>query len=81
MDSGILSKMIERTQMKMEEHYFEIRKHVLQYDDVMNVQREVIYGQRRKILEGADLRATLTGYLHKTVTDAINSIVRAAFPV
>jgi preprotein translocase subunit SecA len=73
MDSKILSKMIERTQKKMEEHYFEIRKHVLQYDDVMNVQRETIYGQRRMILEGADLRNTILEYLHKTITDGIEA--------
>ncbi len=72
MPSKLLSKMIERTQKKMEAHYFEIRKHVLQYDDVMNVQREVIYGQRRQILEGVNLKATIQEYLHKTVTDSVN---------
>ena len=71
MDSRLLSKMIERTQKKMEEHYFDHRKRVLQYDDVMNVQRELIYGQRRKILEGVDLRPTIVEYLHKTVMDNI----------
>lgn len=80
MDSKILSKMIERTQMKMESHYFDIRKHVLQYDDVMNVQREVIYGQRRRILEGADLKATVTEYLHKTVKDAVKSYCMPDMP-
>ena len=73
MPSKLLSKMIERTQKKMEEHYFEIRKHVLKYDDVMNVQREVIYGQRRQILEGVDLKQTITEYLQKTVTDAVDT--------
>jgi preprotein translocase subunit SecA len=73
MPSKILSKMIERTQMKMESHYFDMRKNVLQYDDVMNVQREAIYGQRRRILEGVDLRQTVHEYLHKIVSDAVNS--------
>jgi len=72
MDHKWLSWSIEQTQKKMESHYFEIRKHVLQYDDVMNVQREVIYGQRRKILEGVDLKPTILDYLHKTVADNIN---------
>ena len=72
MPSKLLSKMIERTQKKMESHYFEMRKHVLQYDDVMNVQREVIYGQRRKILEGVDLKPTILDYLHKTVSESID---------
>lgn len=72
MDSKLLSRMIERTQKKMEEYYFGQRKRVLQYDDVMNVQREVIYGQRRKILEGVDLRETIVDYLHKTVEENVS---------
>jgi preprotein translocase subunit SecA len=69
--SKLMSKVIERTQKKMEAHYFEIRKHVLQYDDVMNVQREVIYGQRRKILEGVDLKPTIIDYLHKVIANNV----------
>ncbi|MHB1000904.1 MAG: preprotein translocase subunit SecA [Armatimonadota bacterium] len=80
MDSRLLSRMIERTQKKMESHYFEARKRVLQYDDVMNVQREIIYGQRRKILEGVDLRPTIIEYLHKTVTDSIGTYCSEALP-
>lgn len=71
MEAKILSKMIERAQKKVEEHHFEMRKHVLQYDDVMNKQREVIYGERRRILEGADLRETIIGFLHQTIRDAV----------
>ncbi len=71
-DAKILSKMIERAQKKVEMHHFDMRKHVLEYDDVMNVQRETIYGQRRKILEGVDLRPTVVGYLHQSMQDAIN---------
>lgn len=73
LDSGILSKMIERAQKKVEAYYFGIRKHVLEYDDVMNVQRETIYGQRKKILEGVDLRPTVTDYLHKTMQENIDT--------
>lgn len=72
LDAKLLSRMIERAQKKVEMHHFEMRKHVLQYDDVMNVQRETIYSQRRKILEGADLRPTVVGYLHETVRSAID---------
>jgi preprotein translocase subunit SecA len=72
MDARILSKMIERAQKKVEEHHFESRKHVLQYDDVMNKQREVIYGERRRILEGADLRETILGFLRTTVAGAVD---------
>ncbi|HPP75237.1 MAG TPA: preprotein translocase subunit SecA, partial [Armatimonadota bacterium] len=73
LDSGILSKMIERSQKKVEQYYFGIRKHVLEYDDVMNVQRETIYGQRKKILEGINLRPTILDYLYKTVEEEINA--------
>ena len=63
--------MIERAQKKVEQHNFDSRKHVLEYDDVMNVQREVIYGERRKILEEAELRDTLVSYLHESVETAV----------
>lgn len=71
MDAKLLSRMIERTQKKMETYHFGIRKQVLQYDDVMNVQREIIYGERRKILEGRDLKPTITSYLNQTVLDLV----------
>ena len=53
---GPLSKQIESAQKRVEGRNFDIRRHVLQYDDVMNAQREVIYGQRREVLSGADVR-------------------------
>ncbi len=65
-----LAKLIENAQKKVEAHNFDARKHVLEYDDIMNVQREVIYRERRKILEGTDLRETLLGYLHQSVDEA-----------
>ncbi len=51
----MLSKTVENAQRKVEQQNFETRKHVLEYDDVMNKQREVIYEQRKKILEGGDI--------------------------
>jgi preprotein translocase subunit SecA len=66
-DAKILSKMIERAQKKVEMHNFDSRKHVLEYDDVMNTQRSVIYGQRRQLLEGVDLRNTMVSYLTEVV--------------
>ena len=71
MDAKILSRMIERAQKKVEEWHFEARKNVLQYDDVMNKQREVIYTERRRILEGANLRETILGFLRQTVVDSV----------
>jgi preprotein translocase subunit SecA len=55
-EHSFLSKAIENAQKKVEGRNFDIRKHVLQYDDVMNKQREVIYAQRRRVLEGENIR-------------------------
>ena len=80
-DTPLLSKMIERAQKKVEQFNFDSRKHVLEYDDVMNVQREVIYRERRKVLEGADLRETLNGYLHDVVDDALGLYAPDSVPI
>jgi preprotein translocase subunit SecA len=55
----LISRAIENAQTKVEGHNFDIRKHLIEYDDVMNQQREVIYGQRREILMGKDLRSVI----------------------
>ncbi|HZK35324.1 MAG TPA: preprotein translocase subunit SecA [Bacillota bacterium] len=68
---GILSKQIEQAQKRVEGRNFNIRKHVLQYDDVMNMQREVIYSQRRSVLQGENLRDNIIGMLEALVDDAI----------
>ena len=65
-DAKMLSAMIARAQKKVEMFYFDQRKSTLDYDDVMNVQRANIYGERRRIMEGADLRETIVGYLRDT---------------
>ena len=54
-EHSLLSRQIEGAQKRVEEHNFEIRKNVLKYDDVLNKQREVVYEQRRAVLEGADI--------------------------
>ncbi|MBV8222165.1 MAG: preprotein translocase subunit SecA, partial [Candidatus Eremiobacteraeota bacterium] len=59
-EAGILTASIERAQKKVEAHHYEARKHVLEYDDVMNKQRAVVYAERRAVLEGQDLRPSLT---------------------
>jgi preprotein translocase subunit SecA len=67
MESGLLSKQIENAQKKVEEQNFVARKNVLKYDDVMNTQREVIYAQRRQVLEGADLSEEIKGWMDETI--------------
>jgi preprotein translocase subunit SecA len=63
MESGLLSKQIEGAQKKVEEQNFVSRKNVLKYDDVLNTQREVIYAQRRQVLEGADLSEEIKSWI------------------
>lgn len=71
-DASLLSSLIARAQKKVEMHFFDMRKHTLDYDDVMNVQREKIYSERRRIIQGADLRETIVGYLCETVEAEID---------
>lgn len=60
---GLIGKTIESAQSKVEGRNFSIRKHILSYDDVMNVQRDIIYTQRRKVLDGDDLRENIVDML------------------
>ncbi len=73
-ESGIVSKAIASAQHQVEQQNFEIRKNVLKYDEVMNRQRKVIYAERRRVLEGADLHEQVRGF----VTDVIDDYVKAA---
>ncbi|MCS7310446.1 MAG: SEC-C metal-binding domain-containing protein [Armatimonadetes bacterium] len=70
-DVKLLSRLIERAQKKVEAYNFEIRKHVLQYDEVMNEQRRVIYSQRRRILEGHPLTPTIHDFVQKKVEESV----------
>jgi preprotein translocase subunit SecA len=71
-ESGLVTKSIQRAQGKVENHNYEIRKHVLEYDDVMNKQRSVIYGDRRAILEGNfDSRTFMEQTLEAKVDEAV----------
>ena len=72
-EHGMISKAIENAQKKVEGHNFEIRKHLLEYDDVMNKQREVIYTQRREVLAGSNLRETIEAVMDETVEDMITT--------
>ncbi|MFA5516726.1 MAG: preprotein translocase subunit SecA [Desulfuromonadales bacterium] len=70
-EHGIISRAIENAQKKVEGHNFEIRKHLLEYDDVMNRQREVVYTQRREVLGGENIRETVDGILAETAEDIV----------
>ncbi|MDD5016567.1 MAG: preprotein translocase subunit SecA [Eubacteriales bacterium] len=66
---GLLTKQIEGAQKRIEFRNYEIRKHVLQYDDVMNRQRELIYSQRRMVLTGADVKDNIMDMLQTLIDD------------
>ena len=76
LDAKILSNSIEQAQRTVESRNFQTRKSVLEYDDVMNQQRGIIYGERRKVLDGEDLREQILGmieeFVRSTVTDGLN---------
>ena len=68
----LITNSIEHAQKKVEVRNFDIRKHVLEYDDVMNQQREVMYGERRKILTGDNLRENIIGMVNHIIKDEMN---------
>ena len=74
-EQKMLSGAIESAQKKVESRNFQTRKHVLEYDDVMNKQREIIYGQRRQVLEGEDLAPTLTTMIEGVVTAQVHRVL------
>ncbi|MBQ9359391.1 MAG: SEC-C domain-containing protein, partial [Abditibacteriota bacterium] len=67
----LLSSVIEKAQKKVEYHHFDQRKTVLQFDDVMNEQRHSVYSERRKIIDGVDLKETVTGHLSDVMRDSV----------
>lgn len=77
-DAKILSGAIENAQRTVESRNFQIRKNVLEYDDVMNTQRKVIYEQRRKVLDGEDLSATIEGMMKYVVDSEIENAYGSA---
>lgn len=68
----LITRSIEHAQKKVEARNFDIRKHVLEYDDVMNQQREVMYGERKKILLGDNLRENIMGMVKHIIKDEMN---------
>ena len=70
-DHSILSGAVENAQRNVESRHFRARKSVLEYDDVMNIQREVIYAQRQKVLDGEDLRQTVMNMLHEVIEGGV----------
>ncbi|MBP3371503.1 MAG: SEC-C domain-containing protein, partial [Clostridia bacterium] len=78
LEYGMLSRQIEAAQKRVEYNNFNIRKHVLQYDDVMNKQREIIYDQRRQVLTGSDMKENMLSMLDSLVSDAVQTYTAGA---
>jgi preprotein translocase subunit SecA len=68
-----ISGMIQKTQERIENHFFEARKHILEYDDVLNAQREHVYGMRREILLGKSCRAEITQGIGEFIAETVES--------
>ena len=71
----MLSKAVENAQKKVEGRNFTIRKNVLQYDDVMNTQREIIYKQRREVLDGENLKNSISKLIDNVATETVNAYI------
>lgn len=79
-EANIISGAINNSQKKVEAHNFDIRKHVLQYDDVANTQREVIYRERRQILEGEDIHENILGMIDAHIDAILYSNINPNLP-
>lgn len=74
-ESRIISKAVENAQKKVEGRNFAIRKNVLKYDDVNNVQREIIYNQRREVLDGENLRDNMVNMINSVADETVDSYI------
>ena len=77
-EAKMITKQIENAQKKVEGKNFSIRKYVLQYDNVMNKQREIIYGERKKVLFGENLREDLVSMTHQLIDEVVDPVVVAS---
>ncbi|MGL5082868.1 MAG: preprotein translocase subunit SecA [Microcoleaceae cyanobacterium] len=79
-ESGMLTRSLENAQKKVETYYYDIRKQVFEYDEVMNNQRRAIYAERRRVLEGQDLKEQVIRYGEQTMEDIVNAYINPELP-
>ncbi|MEH1935467.1 MAG: preprotein translocase subunit SecA [Nostoc sp.] len=79
-ESGMLTRSLEGAQKKVETYYYDIRKQVFEYDEVMNNQRRAIYAERRRVLEGQDLKEQVIKYAEKTMDDIVDYYINVDLP-
>ena len=70
-ENALVTKSIENAQKRVEGFHFDIRKHLVEYDDIINKHREIIYGERRKILKGADLKSNILSMVKEEIVDIV----------
>ncbi len=80
LQSRILTRFFETAQKKVEAINFESRKRVLEYDDVLNKQRQIIYAERDKVLDGVDIHPQIVDMMHEYVSDLVNTYLDASKP-
>ncbi|KEF41465.1 MAG: preprotein translocase subunit SecA, partial [Cyanobium sp. CACIAM 14] len=79
-ESGMLTRSLEGAQKKVETYYYDMRKQVFEYDEVMNNQRKAVYTERRRVLEGRELKQQVIGYGEKTIDDIVEAYVNPDLP-
>ncbi|HLO48910.1 MAG TPA: preprotein translocase subunit SecA, partial [Kamptonema sp.] len=79
-ESGMLTRSLEGAQKKVETYYYDIRKQVFEYDEVMNNQRRAIYAERRRVLEGFDLKEQVIKYAEQTMDDIVGAYINSDLP-
>jgi preprotein translocase subunit SecA len=79
-ESGMLNRSLEGAQKKVETYYYDIRKQVFEYDEVMNNQRKAVYAERRRVLEGRGLKQQVIGYGERTINDIVDAYVNPDLP-
>ncbi len=79
-ESGMLTRSLEGAQKKVETFYYDARKQVFEYDEVMNNQRRAIYAERRRVLEGLDLKEQVLQYAEKTMDEIVDAYINPELP-
>ena len=79
-ESGMLTRSLESAQKKVETYYYDIRKQVFEYDEVMNNQRKAVYGERLRVLKGIDLKKQVIGYGERTMSEIVDAYINPDLP-
>jgi preprotein translocase subunit SecA len=79
-ESGMLTRSLEGAQKKVETYYYDIRKQVFEYDEVMNNQRKAVYSERRRVLDGRELKKQVVGYGERTMNEIVEAYVNSDLP-